>query len=319
MQVLKLSLFIIIGIFSQLTFGKTLKLDNITSVSGTQDIVLTTTGDINLSADNVLFPTCGFNNATIRDSDSPSTNSGFCIDATGGFIYVIINGGQRLAIGLSQNQFFKTSKFLMSPQSPTSLAVLLGETGAKNTGFHAEDSDADLHITADGVDVMQLESTQGIALLPMVFNDDTTFETSLIIDEIATPVNPSAGSNKLYFKSGGGLYKLDSSGTETEVGAGGGSAPYSAMVSSAGVVSSENTNWINGNCVSGGGVYTCTLTGSPFSATPTCFAIYTSANDPDANISIDGTTSTTSIKVFPSDGAGTSLNTSDSFNLLCQE
>lgn len=36
--------------------------------------------------------------------------------------------------------------------------------------------------------------------------------------QIATPTNPPSGSNKLYFKSDGNLYKLDSSGTETLIG-----------------------------------------------------------------------------------------------------
>jgi len=39
--------------------------------------------------------------------------------------------------------------------------------------------------------------------------------------QIATPANPSSGYNKLYFKSDDKLYKLDSAGTETEIGAGG--------------------------------------------------------------------------------------------------
>jgi len=43
---------------------------------------------------------------------------------------------------------------------------------------------------------------------------------AMICTQIATPSNPSSGANKLYFKSDGKLYKLNSSGTETEVGAG---------------------------------------------------------------------------------------------------
>jgi hypothetical protein len=39
-----------------------------------------------------------------------------------------------------------------------------------------------------------------------------------------TPANPAAGRFKLYFKSDGNLYKLDSAGTEAQVGGGGGSA-----------------------------------------------------------------------------------------------
>lgn len=41
-------------------------------------------------------------------------------------------------------------------------------------------------------------------------------------DEIATPSNPSASEHRLYFKSDGNLYKLNSSGEEVEVGSGSG-------------------------------------------------------------------------------------------------
>jgi hypothetical protein len=41
-------------------------------------------------------------------------------------------------------------------------------------------------------------------------------------DQASTPSNPSAGFYKTYFKTDGNLYKLNSSGVETEIGAGGG-------------------------------------------------------------------------------------------------
>jgi hypothetical protein len=46
----------------------------------------------------------------------------------------------------------------------------------------------------------------------------------LVMLQIATPTNPASGSNKLYFKSDNKLYSLTSAGTETEIGAGGGSS-----------------------------------------------------------------------------------------------
>lgn len=47
-----------------------------------------------------------------------------------------------------------------------------------------------------------------------------TFNGSSIFTQVSTPSNPSAGSNKLYFKNDDKLYKLTSGGTETEVGGG---------------------------------------------------------------------------------------------------
>ena len=46
----------------------------------------------------------------------------------------------------------------------------------------------------------------------------------LTMVQITTPANPASGSNKLYFKSDNKLYSLTSAGTETEIGAGGGTA-----------------------------------------------------------------------------------------------
>ena len=318
--VLKLNLLLVL--FLSLTVNaKTLKLDALESTTGTQDISITTTADIVLDSDYVLVPTGNFNDATIRDVSTPTTDTGIGISGTTGTVYTLVNGSQKMAVNTTKVQFFSRGQFLLSPQSNTSLGLQLGETGVKNTGFHAEDSDADLLLTADSVDVMQLESTQGIALLPMVFNDDATFETSLILEHIATPSNPSSGSNKLYTKSDDKLYLLDSSGTETEIGAGGGGgAPYTAKVSSTGVVSDENTNWISGNCVVGGGRFTCATTGSPFTIVPVCQVSYNTLSDTDGNIAMDNPNSTSSsIVVFPSDASGGSLNTSDGFNLTCQE
>lgn len=45
-----------------------------------------------------------------------------------------------------------------------------------------------------------------------------TFNGSSIFTQVSTPSNPSAGSNKLYFKNDDELYKLNSSGTETKIG-----------------------------------------------------------------------------------------------------
>lgn len=42
--------------------------------------------------------------------------------------------------------------------------------------------------------------------------------TGIDIAQISTPASPDASRNKLYFKSDGELYKLNSSGTETQIG-----------------------------------------------------------------------------------------------------
>lgn len=49
-----------------------------------------------------------------------------------------------------------------------------------------------------------------------------SFATPLTMAQQVTPANPNAGFDKLYFKSDDNLYRLDSTGTETQVGSGGG-------------------------------------------------------------------------------------------------
>lgn len=44
--------------------------------------------------------------------------------------------------------------------------------------------------------------------------------TGVLLKEISTPSSPASGSRKLYFKSDGNLYKLNSSGTESALGSG---------------------------------------------------------------------------------------------------
>lgn len=56
----------------------------------------------------------------------------------------------------------------------------------------------------------------------------TTPATDIVAwdDQASTPSNPSAGNYKTYFKTNGKFYKLDSSGTETEIGSGVGGINY---------------------------------------------------------------------------------------------
>lgn len=60
----------------------------------------------------------------------------------------------------------------------------------------------------------------------------------------ATPANPSAGFNKLYFKSGGGLFTLDSAGTEIQL------ASSTGVVNAIGTIDSQTAS-TNGAVISG--------------------------------------------------------------------
>lgn len=65
-------------------------------------------------------------------------------------------------------------------------------------------------------------STGDIEALTAAEAQAITGSVPQVLVQQSTPSNPSAGSNKLYFKSDDNLYKLDSAGNEVEVGAGGG-------------------------------------------------------------------------------------------------
>lgn len=94
---------------------------------------------------------------------------------------------------------------------------------------------------------------------------------------------------------------------------------YSAQVSSTGVVSGENKDWINGNCVnSPTGVFTCTPVSGIFTTTPNCVTVNTEGNGGSGLISsFNVATSTASSLVFSTANAGTSANYK--FSVICQK
>lgn len=53
-----------------------------------------------------------------------------------------------------------------------------------------------------------------------------SFSDPVTLAEVATPATPASGNGKVYFKSDGFLYQLNSAGTETKVGAGAGGINY---------------------------------------------------------------------------------------------
>jgi hypothetical protein len=68
-----------------------------------------------------------------------------------------------------------------------------------------------------------------------ISDTDTTNLGLIQSVQTTTPSNPPAGSNKLYFKSDDKLYKLDSSGTEAEVGSGSGGSGVTLLATITGI------------------------------------------------------------------------------------
>jgi len=88
-------------------------------------------------------------------------------------------------------------------------------TGVSGTAIKDEDdmaSNSDTHLSTQQAIKAYIDSGQAVTKLP----------AALSFDHISTPSSPSSGENKLYFKNDDKLYKLNSGGTEQEVGSGGG-------------------------------------------------------------------------------------------------
>jgi len=91
---------------------------------------------------------------------------------------------------------------------------------------------------------------------------------------------------------------------------------FSAKISSAGVVSDENMNWINGNCTNSAGLGTCTFNTSIFSVTPNCSVTYDGAGNTFAGRTASvRSASSTQILYITEAGSVTAAPV----NLICQK
>jgi hypothetical protein len=107
------------------------------------------------------------------------------------------------------------------------------------------------------------------------------------------------------------------------LGANRGPDVYSAYVSSAGVVSLENLNWISSDCaVSDTSLYTCTFVSGTFSAAPNCLVSVISSNttnDTVARISQDPTSTTVVVRTGTSSEATGFTKSANAFQIECQK
>lgn len=83
-----------------------------------------------------------------------------------------------------------------------------------NLATHEADT-TNVHGITDTADLCRRSATE-------TFTGAKTFDLSVTIKEVSTPANPASTYRRLYFKSDGLLYQLDSSGSETPIGSGGG-------------------------------------------------------------------------------------------------
>lgn len=135
---------------------------------------------------------------------SPSANISRGKIATGAINRIVVNDGSG---ALTDNAALSTSRAVVSDASgflttSSTTTTQIGYLAGAGSNIHG-DSDA-------------------ATLSNKTFGDSPTFT------QIATPASPSSGFNKIYPKSDGFFYSLDSSGAERKIGSGAGAINYIA-------------------------------------------------------------------------------------------
>ena len=149
-------------------------------------------------------------------------NQGECSIAIGKYAGRYNQGPDSIAIGCNSG---------VVSQGKNAIAI------GKNTGTHEQHPDTVLISTGskkvNSTSSNQIKIIAGDAALIITGGSDspgTTLTSPLCLDELLiTPDIPNVGFDKLYFKTDGSLYSLDSNGTETLLGGGSGGNPSSAF------------------------------------------------------------------------------------------
>lgn len=131
---------------------------------------------------------------TITNIENADIKAGAAIDAS-----KIADG----SVSSTEYQYLGNVTSDIQTQINTNAGNISAHTGA-STGVHG--------VTGAVVGTTDTQTLSNKTLTAPLINSGAN------IEQIATPTNPAAGRNKLYFKSDGELYSLDSSGVESRVG-----------------------------------------------------------------------------------------------------
>jgi hypothetical protein len=130
------------------------------------------------------------------------------------------------------------------------------DTASEPKGMLKYRTDLNVLKVSDGATYKEMLDTDTAQTLT-----NKTFGDAITNTQVATPANPAAGKNKLYFKADDNLYTLDSSGNETQVG---GVVASIGMGASGVSFKSSNYTIVNGDK---GVVFTIDSSGGAFNLT----------------------------------------------------
>lgn len=94
---------------------------------------------------------------------------------------------------------------------------------------------------------------------------------------------------------------------------------FSAEISSTGVVSGENLDWIVGNCSLAASVYTCTVNASIFQSKPNCSATAVANPAVNRNALYDSSSSSTATVVFRTERTDTGVAIDNPLSVTCHD
>ena len=160
-------------------------------------------GDLDFNDNGVI----GLKQVTfISQATNPSTNQSFFVDTSNDLFYRNSSGDLiRLTTGSNAGPF-------------TDANIASGANIAQSK-LNLSITDSEVNPSA-GIQASKISGTAVTRNANETITGLKTFNLETIHNQIATPGAPSAGTNKLYFKSDNSLYKQDSAGNEIEVGAG---------------------------------------------------------------------------------------------------
>jgi len=164
----------------------------------------------------------GFGIGTVKKIDEIQNNTGSNI---------LLNPTSKVELGYGSGSFALQTSASNEIEESTVTSTELGYLSGVTSGIQGQiDALGTIDLTSDVTGILPI-ANGGTGSATQNFVDLTTdqsiagvksFGSELVWAHIVTPSNPSSGFVKVYAKNNDKIYKLDSSGNETEIGSGGG-------------------------------------------------------------------------------------------------